>query len=100
MTDDLSRLSPYNIEDDLLRTELYREIRAGADDWTQYTVLPDEILMPELVAYRHYGSRDLKWVILIAAGLDDMRGVLEAGTVLSLPTLPWIRQRIRYYKTR
>lgn len=70
------RLSPENIADVLLRTELYREIRAAQEKelekgWFTYEIQPSEILMPELIAYRAYSLDTLKWVILIAAGLDD-----------------------------
>lgn len=93
----LSRLSPYNITDDLLRADLYREIKKGDDTWPTYEIQPDEVLRPELVAYRVYGTDLLKWVILIAAGLDDMREQLEAGTLITLPPTVWIRERIKYY---
>ncbi len=93
----LSRLSPYNITDDLARVDLYREIRAGADDWKEYEIQLDEVLMPELIAYRFYGTDLLKWVVLVVAGLDDMREALEPGIKLKLPPTLWIRERIKYY---
>ncbi len=93
----ISRLSPYNITDDLLRSDLYREIKAGDDAWPSYEIQLDEVLRPELVAYRFYGTDLLKWVILIAAGLDDMRERLEAGTIIKLPPTVWVRERIKYY---
>lgn len=93
----LSRLSPYNITDDLLRSDLYREIRSGNDSWLEYEIQPDEVLMPELIAYRFYGTDLLKWVVLIAAGLDDMREALEAGEKIKLPPTVWIRERIKHY---
>lgn len=93
----LSRLSPYNIPDDLARVDLYREIRAGADNWREYEIQLDEVLMPELVAYRFYGADLFKWVVLVAAGLDDMREPLEVGTRIKLPPAIWIRERIKFY---
>lgn len=95
----ISRLSPYNIEDDLLRAELYREIRDQQDltEWSAYEVQPVEALRPELVAYNVYGTREMKWLILIAAKLDDMRDLLQAGEELRLPSPAWVRQRIKYY---
>jgi hypothetical protein len=97
MTTTLSRLSPYNVTDDILRSDLYREIRQGNDSWPTYEIQPDEALMPELTAYRAYGTDQLKWVVLIAAGLDDMREQMEAGTKIKLPPTVWIRERIKYY---
>ncbi len=93
----IHRLSPYNITDDLLRVELYREVRTGGEDFEDREIAPDEALMPELVSYRHYGTDELKWLILVAASLEDMREPLEAGSVIRLPPLVWIRQRIRYW---
>lgn len=107
MSEDLvstgGRMSPENIHDVLIRAELYREIRAAQTsdtlrkDWGVYTVQPADALMPELIAYKVYTMDTLKWVILIAAGLDDPRERLEAGTVLYLPSRAWIRERIKLY---
>ena len=97
MSPKLSRLSPYNITDDLTRAELYREVRAGDPAWTEREILLDETLRPELIAFRFYGTDELKWVILVAAGLDDMREALVAGTTIKLPPVTWIRERIRFY---
>jgi hypothetical protein len=93
----ISRLSPYNIEDDLIRVDLYREIRKGSDEWPLYTIQPDEILSPDLVSYRAYGTDELKWVVLVAAGLDDPREALEAGSTIKLPPIVWIREKIKEY---
>ena len=93
----ISRLSPYHITDDLLRSDLYREIRKGDDSWPSYEIKLDESLRPELIAHRFYGTDLLKWVVLIAAGLDDMRESLEAGIRIKLPPAVWIRERIKYY---
>lgn len=98
------RLSPYNISDDLIRGELYREIRDGAKNlatgWIEHTIQPDERLMPELAAYREYKTDTLKWVVLVVAGLDDYREALPVGEVLRLPPLVWVRQRIKYWTER
>lgn len=93
----LDRLSPYNITDDLVRAELYREIKAGDPTWELYEVQPDEVLRPELTAYRFYNTDILKWVVLIVAGLDDLREAMESGVKLPLPPKTWIRERIRFY---
>ena len=92
------RPSPENIKDVLLRAELYREIRAAQTkdlekNWFTYEIQPSETLMPELIAYRAYSMDTLKWVIMIAAALDDPRERVEAGTVLTLPTTAWLRGR-------
>jgi len=100
MVTTIARLSPYNITDPLIRSALYREIRAGNPNWPVYTIQPDEVLRPELAAYRHYGNEDMKWVVLIVTGLDDFRESLEGGEQISLPPAVWVRERIQYYTKR
>lgn len=87
-----SRLSPLNIPDPLLRVELYREIRAAqtdrtkrSADWGSYVIQPADCLFPELVAYKVYGLDTLKWVVMMAAALDDPRERLQAGQTIWLP---------------
>jgi hypothetical protein len=95
----ISRLSPYNIKDDLRRAELYREIRNNQStlSWYKYTIQPADQLRPELIAYKAYGNAEMKWLVMIAAGLDDMRESLTAGVDIRLPTSAWVRQKIKYY---
>lgn len=95
----LSRLSPLNVDDALVRRGLYKAIRdeqgAISSEWDFYEVQPADRLMPELIALKFYGVDTLKWVICIAAGLDDMREPLEVGTRLNLPPTTWIRGKIK-----
>ncbi len=105
MEEKISRLSPYNIKDALLRARLYEEIRDRQvgdyeDDWALYEVQPADALTPEFVAYKVYQDDKLKWVVLIAAHLDDMRERLDVGVILKLPPTYWLRQRIRYYSDK
>jgi len=97
----LSRLSAENISDILLRAELYREIRQGQDEdldgWKRYEVQIADALMPELIAYKVYGLDTLKWVVCIAANLDNTRESLTVGAVLKLPPTAWLRERIKAY---
>lgn len=96
-------LSPENIQDVLTRSELYREIRAAQSrsdapaGWSEYEVQAADALMPELIAYKVYKLDTLKWVVMIAASLDNPRDALDVGKVLFLPGLAWLRERIRYY---
>lgn len=99
------RLSPLNIDDPLLRAELFREIRQAqenpskldGDYWGSYTIQVADVLFPELVAYKIYGLDTLKWVITVATGLDDTRDKMEAGTVIYVPTAAYLRERIKHY---
>lgn len=110
VTEDLSAtggdsLSPFGIRDGLLRADLYREIRMAQDDrvlrggeWGWYEIQPADVRSPDLVAYKVYGVDTLKWVIMIAAGLDDPRGTLEAGVRIFLPPTAWLYERIQHYR--
>lgn len=99
------RLSPYNITDDLIRVELYREIRQAQEDsakrqggnWAFYTIQPADELKPELIAYHVYGLDTLKWLVSMSAGLKDDRGRLEVGKKIYLPKTEWLRERIKHY---
>lgn len=99
------RLSPLNILDPLVRVELYREIRdaqsgqrAGQlSGWSAYEVQPADALLPELIAHKVYKLDTLKWVVMVAADLDDPRQRLQEGKMLYLPPTAWIRERIKHY---
>ncbi|HDY7868870.1 TPA: hypothetical protein RQK36_003968 [Vibrio vulnificus] len=93
----LSRLSPLNIQDELIRARFYRELRDGLFEWEEWEVSIDEIRMPELISLRYYGTDSLKKIVSVCAGLDDMREYLAAGSLIRLPTIKWVRTRIRYY---
>lgn len=97
----ISRLSPENIHDELRRVPLYREIRDAQNEelegWITYEVQPIEELSADLISYNAYKTDQLKWLILVAAGVDDMRYRIPAGKKLQLPPLAWIRTRIRHY---
>lgn len=95
-----SRLSPYNITDNLTRSDLYREIRNGNPSWPTYEIRLDEVLRPELISKRHYGTDEMKWAVLVAAELDDMREPMEAGKKIKLPPVTWTRERIRYWRAQ
>ncbi|MCC8380062.1 hypothetical protein [Xenorhabdus sp. PB30.3] len=93
----ISRLSPLNIQDELIRARFYKELRDGLFEWEEWEVSLDEIRMPELISLRYYGTTSLKKVVAVCAGLDDMRENLGAGSLIKLPTILWVRTRIRYY---
>lgn len=99
-------LSPLNIPDPLLRVELLREIRLAQIDskyrreskeWQSYMVQPIDTLSPDLIAWKVYQFDALKWVVMVAAGLDDTRERLQSGEILYLPSTFWLRERIREY---
>lgn len=93
----LPKTDPLNIPDVLYRAQLYKEIRDGAVSWDRWEVSIDEQLRPDLVSLRYYGTANFKSIVAVAAGLDDWRGSLQAGSLIALPPARWIRQRIRHY---
>lgn len=99
------KLSPLNIRDPLLRAEFFREIRLAQTDrkyrsgtWAWYQIQPKDVLMPELIAYKVYNIDTLKWIVMVAATLDDARDRLRAGEIIYLPSTTWIRERIKYWQ--
>ena len=99
------KLSYLNIENRLLRVELFREIRAVQEqpskrnsNWGAYIIQPGDVLMPELIAYKVYGLDTLKWVVMVAACLDDPCERLSEGTTIYLPKTAYLRERIKYYE--
>ena len=104
LTSSGGELSPYTIRDPLLRAELYRAIRLAQEsialrdgEWGWYEIQPGDALSADLVAWKVYGLDTLKWVVLVAAGLDDSRGRLEEGLRIFLPPAVWIHERIQHY---
>lgn len=96
------RFRPEQIGCPIMRARLYRDIRrqtprGDRDSWHRHTVAPAEVLAPELVAYRVYRSKRFKWVVLVAAGLDNYTRALDSGVELHLPSVEWLRDRLRHY---
>ncbi|EIQ71274.1 hypothetical protein ECEPECC34262_1794 [Escherichia coli EPEC C342-62] len=46
---------------------------------TIYYVLPDEQYRPDLLAYRMWGIAELRWVVTLAAGLEDESQGMTVG---------------------
>ena len=84
----LSRYDDRNIADPILR----------AENLTIYYVLPDEQYRPDLLAYRMWGIAELRWVVTLAAGLEDESQGMTVGKKLKLPPATWIREMIRHFQ--
>lgn len=97
MTVQIAKIDPLNIADPLYRGMFYKEIRQAPQDWDRWEISVDEVLAPELISLRYYGTDKLKTLVAVAAGLDDLRGELQPGLQIALPPTVWIRQRIRHY---
>lgn len=99
-----NRLDPFTqIDNTIYRGHLYRDIinqtpYVGEEHWFSYEVSPGEVKAPELIAFRAYQDKYLKWVVLIAAKLNDYKQLMEDGETIILPSQEWLRDRIVYYK--
>lgn len=97
-----SRLSDLNIEDDIVRAYFYGDVLAYSRDGTrtdciEYAVKLDEVQRPDLLAYRVYGTPDLRWLVSLVADVEDEADPLPVGQVLRFPPAAWLRERIRHY---
>ena len=86
------------ISDSLYRVKLYDEIRQAEGDFSEYEVSMGETLLPEVIAVRKWNDETLGWVVMIASEIDDPRREIEAGITLLLPSITWLRDRIRHYQ--
>ncbi|HBN0506436.1 TPA: hypothetical protein L1N01_004141 [Escherichia coli] len=98
----LSRYDDRNIADPILRAELRKEVmlmcESNDKNLTIYYVLPDEQYRPDLLAYRMWGIAELRWVVTLAAGLEDESQGMTVGKKLKLPPATWIREMIRHFQ--
>jgi hypothetical protein len=91
----LSRLDRANYGGSLVQAHLFKELRTPQDDWTDYEVDPNEEYDLYKISYRFYGTIEAWWVIAVIAKLDNPLDRLEAGTVLKLPPLSWVRDKLK-----
>ncbi|EIA0033893.1 hypothetical protein K6Z85_004474 [Salmonella enterica] len=98
----LSRYDDRNITDPILRAELRKEVLAMCEsndqNLTNYYVLPDEEYRPDLLAFRVWGTEDLRWVVTLASGNEDESQPMVIGRKLKLPPAAWIREMIRHFQ--
>lgn len=96
-----SRLSDMSISDDILRVTLYKKVLSylsdadNSDSIITYEIKEDEQSRPELLAYRVYGSPDLRWLVMLVTGNDDEFAAVSAGYEIDLPPLSVVRSYIR-----
>lgn len=98
----LSRYDDRNVADPVLRAELRKEVMALCEsndqNLTVYYVLPDERYRPDLISFRAWGVPELRWVVTLAAGLEDESQGMTVGKKLKLPPAAWIREMIRHFQ--
>lgn len=98
----LSRLSPLNVEDEILRGYLFRTVLEYAIDTTNTDITPyeiktDEEYRPDLASQRIYGTPDLRWVVSLLADVEDESEPLPVGSVFRFPQISWLREQIRHF---
>lgn len=98
----LSRLSPLNIEDEILRGYLFKTVLAYANDKTnpnykEYEIKQDEEYRPDLASQRIYSTPDLRWVVSLLADVEDEAEPLPVGSVFRFPPIAWLREQVRHF---
>lgn len=98
----LSRLSPLNVEDEIVRGYLFKTVLAYANDqtntdYTEYEIKTDEEYRPDLASHRLYGTPDLRWVVSLLADVEDESEPLPVGSVFRFPPVAWLREQVRHF---
>lgn len=98
---DYSRLDDRYIEDPIIRSFMHNEVVAKStsqdSDLQPYDIKPDEEYRTDLVAYRIWQTHELRWAVRIICGTEAEWDALPVGTTINVPTLAWLRDRIRHY---
>ena len=97
-----SRLDNQSIEDPIIRAYMHREIIRQAELYDDennftYTIKPDEVYRPDLVAYRAWGAEDLRWAVVAIVGHESELEALPVGQDFTFPNAAFIRDRVRHY---
>ena len=101
ISNELSRLSDFNIKDDILRADFYlrivRHINSANFSGVSYTISLDEAYRPDLVSYRLFKTADLRWLVGLVCGVDDEAEPLEVGSTYVFPNAVFIRREMRKF---
>lgn len=96
-----SRLDDRYIDDDVIRSFMHNEVVAKSTsqdiDLKSHDITPDEEYRPDLVAYRIWGTEELRWAVRIIAGTEAEWDPLPVGAIIYAPPLAWLRDRIRHF---
>ncbi len=100
----ISRLDIENIEDQVMRVQLYNELRKDSidktfDTYTTYVVKADEANRPDLISYRAYQTPELKWLVSLLAGQNDLKDDIKIGLEIVLPEKIYVRQRLQHWSS-
>jgi len=96
-----NRLDDRTIEDAVLLALFHQEVIARATSFNvdnfPYTIKPDEAQRSDLAAHRAYENADLRWVFRLLVGHESETESMPVGKTLTLPSLTWLRDRMRDY---
>lgn len=100
-SNDYSRLDDRSIDDPIIRSYLHKEVLAqcnSADPTNlKYEIRLDEVYRADLASQRCYGTMDLRWVFRLVAGHESLDEAFEPGTIYTVPSASWVRDRVRHY---
>ena len=96
-----SRLDDRSVEDPLIRSYLHKEVLAqcASSDSSNitYEIKLDVVYRTDLAAFRCWGNMDLRWVFRLVAGHESLDEAMEPGTIYTVPSAAWIRDRVRHW---
>jgi hypothetical protein len=96
-----SNLDDRQIDDPIIRAYMRKVVLEMCNSYdenlTSHYVTSDEVYRPDLLSYRVYGTADLRWVVLLAGGVEDEAEGLAEGELLKFPPAAWIREQIRKF---
>lgn len=97
----MSQLSDKNVDDLILRAQMYRDIRDDITDGTTsaqpYEIKEDEIYRSDLISFRIYGRSDLAWLVDLVSNREDIADPHVIGLNILLPDSVYIRNKIKNY---
>lgn len=53
---------------------------------TYYRVLGIDVMRPDLISYRHYGTVNYWWIIMLLNNIDNPLTDIEVGSILKIPS--------------
>ena len=65
-----------------------------------YQIMAQDVMRPDLISYKIYGTVDYWWILLYVNGIDDpLTGIVD-GTIITTPNILDIYQFYKQYALR
>lgn len=97
----MSQLSDKNVDDLILRAQMYRDIRKDIADGTvdaqTHEIKEDEVYRSDLISFRAYGRSDLSWLVDLVSNREDIAEPHVIGLNIRLPDSVYIRNKIKNF---